>query len=85
MNCCLDETLRELMSENGDTVRGLARILQIRTGKKVTRGRIYSWLTGGEPRADKVLFACAKYYRVPLVYLLYGIWEESYLKMKDVG
>ena len=44
----------------------------------VPLGRVKSWLERSKPQADYELFRCAEFFRIPLSYLVYGVWTEGY-------
>lgn len=72
IKCCMNTVLKSLMHHNDMGQMELAKILG------VPFGRVKSWLERERPKADWELFRCAEYFRVPISFLVYGIWEESY-------
>ena len=64
--------LKDLMRSHDIGPTKLARVLGVKYG------RVKSWLERGAPKVDNELYKCAEFFKVPLSYLLFGEWRESY-------
>lgn len=80
LKSCTNIILNELMGLYDLSRPELSEILG------VPLGRVRSWLDRDRPIADWEIYRCAEFFKVPVVYLLYGIWEEEYEKKfnKDI-
>lgn len=76
IECCMSKILKELMKRESITQIALAERLG------VAHGRVKSWLERKAPIASWELFRCCEFFKVPVTYMLYGIWEEGYEKSK---
>jgi len=74
IKCCMSSILKGLMRHYDLGQVELSQILG------VPHGRVKSWLERKKPQADWELFRCAEFFRVPITYLIYGIYEEGYAK-----
>lgn len=79
---CLKEVLTGLLDEEDMSPRELSHYLG------VPWGRVKSWLDPNRGKygvmASWEVWRCARLFKVPVTYLLYGIWEESYeIKKRD--
>lgn len=72
VKCCLKDVIDELMDHYCITPGELSQLIG------VPYGRILSWRRGAAPLVGSEIFRCAMFFKVPISYLLYGIWEENY-------
>lgn len=79
MDCCLKEVLDDLIEELDLSESELARLIG------VSLGRVRSWRRGGQPKVGPEIYRCAMFFKVPVSYLLYGVWDEAYQKRKSVN
>lgn len=82
IECCIDETLPELMEERGLNTRQLADITNI------SEGTLYDWKAGRKtPRVGPDLFKLAQFFGETVDYILYGIdptEEADKFKIEDI-
>jgi len=69
---CIGSILKGLMIHYQIGQVELSQILD------VPHGRVKSWLERSKPQADYELFRCAEFFKIPITYLVYGIWDEGY-------
>jgi hypothetical protein len=74
IQCCMGDILQELMTQEDIGLTELSNMLG------VPYGRVKSWLTRKRPKIDWEVYRCAEFFRVPVTYLVYGVWCESYTK-----
>ena len=73
----IKETLEQLLESKGATMAEMSRETEI------PYCRIVSWRFKNNPTASWELMAAAKYFKVPLNYLLFGIWDIDYKPTKE--
>lgn len=70
--CVFKEKMDELLEDKGVSMQKMSN----ETG--IAYSRMVSWRFKGSPQVCWEMLRAAEYFKVPLTYLLYGLWDAPY-------